>query len=848
MSVPGMIVRTVRRGVAVAIWLPLVFLTSACIAPRQGPSETGPQAARQGTGGPGGPGARGDQDQEKKPYSDVVTAEAVTDSGLFIVHRVDEKLLFEIPRPILGREILLVSRTASTATGLGYGGIKTNTQTLRWEENHDDQILLRIVSHVNVADDSLPIYEAVRSSNFEPIVRSFAIQAENEDSTNVVIDATDLFTKDVPMIGLSTSSREAFRVRSLDESRTFIEWAKSFPRNVEVRHVLTYNAQRPPSNPTTGAMSIEMNQSMILLPDEPMQPRIWDERVGFFRIQQVDYGRSDQKVVTRTYLTRWRLEPSDTAAFRRGELVDPVKPIVYYIDPATPEKWRPYLKAGIEDWQVAFEEAGFSNGIIARDPPSLEEDPEFSPEDVRYSVIRWFPSQVQNAFGPHVHDPRTGEILESDIGWFHNVANLLRNWYFIQTAAANPAARRVLFDDDVMGSLIRFVAAHEVGHTLGLPHNMKASAAFPVDSLRAPDFVCRNGVAPSIMDYARFNYVAQPEDEGACFDPKVGTYDKYSVMWGYRPILDAGSADEEKETLDAWITEHEGDPVYYFGDPSGIDPTSLTEAVGSDAMKASALGIENLKRILPNLIEWTRDEQDGKDYAEIQELYNNVIGQWNRYMGHVVTNIGGVTRTRKAVGQDGPVYEFVDEATQRRAMQFFAEQAFQPPTWMIDEQILSRIENPSTVDRMRGLQVGVVNRVLDPGRMQRLIEAGARNGDDSYELVEMLDDLRGAIWSELQSGAPIGVYRRNLQRGHLERMGFLMDSDTPPIVFAFGGVGNFLTRVDVSQSDIRAFVRGELETLKREIRRALGRGPDRVTRLHLQDAVVRIDDILDPSD
>jgi hypothetical protein len=437
-----MIVRTVRRGVAVAIWLPLAFLTSACIAPRQGPSETGPQAARQGTGGPGGPGARGDQDQEKKPYSDVVTAEAVTDSGLFIVHRVDEKLLFEIPRPILGREILLVSRTASTATGLGYGGIKTNTQTLRWEENHDDQILLRIVSHVNVADDSLPIYEAVRSSNFEPIVRSFAIQAENEDSTNVVIDATDLFTKDVPMIGLSTSSREAFRVRSLDESRTFIEWAKSFPRNVEVRHVLTYNAQRPPSNPTTGAMSIEMNQSMILLPDEPMQPRIWDERVGFFRIQQVDYGRSDQKVVTRTYLTRWRLEPSDTAAFRRGELVDPVKPIVYYIDPATPEKWRPYLKAGIEDWQVAFEEAGFSNGIIARDPPSLEEDPEFSPEDVRYSVIRWFPSQVQNAFGPHVHDPRTGEILESDIGWFHNVANLLRNWYFIQTAAANPAARR----------------------------------------------------------------------------------------------------------------------------------------------------------------------------------------------------------------------------------------------------------------------------------------------------------------------------------------------------------------------------------------------------------------------
>jgi hypothetical protein len=782
-----------------------------------------------------------------KPYDQVVTAEAVTDSGLFISHRIEDKLLFEIPDSILGREMLLVSRTARTTTGLGYGGIKTNTQTLRWEKNHGDEILLRIVSYVNVADDSLPIYEAVRSSNLEPIVRSFDIRAHNEDSTSIVIDATDLFTKDVPMIGLNNLSREAFRIRSLDESRSFIEWAKSFPRTVEVRHVLTYNAQNPPSNPTTGAMSIEMNQSMILLPDDPMQPRIWDERVGFFRVQQVDYGRSDQKVVTRRYVTRWRLEPSDPAAFRRGELVEPVKPIVYYIDPATPEKWRPYLKAGIEDWQPAFEAAGFRNAIIGRYPPSFEEDPDFSPEDVRYSVIRWFPSEVQNAFGPHVHDPRTGEILESDIGWFHNVANLLRNWYFIQTAAANPAARRILFDDEVMGNLIRFVATHEVGHTLGLPHNMKSSAAFPVDSLRAPGFVCRNGVAPSIMDYARFNYVAQPEDEGACFHPKVGEYDKYSVAWGYRPILDARSADEERQTLDGWIREHEGDPVYYFGDPSGIDPTSLTEAIGSDAMEASALGIENLKRILPNLMEWTRSEQQGEDYAEIQELYNNVIGQWNRYMGHVVTNIGGVTRTRKAFGQDGAVYEFVSEETQRRAMQFFADQAFDPPIWMIDEAILSRIENPSTLERMRGLQVGIVNRILDPGRMQRLIEAGARNGGDSYDLGEMLDDLRGAIWSELTARDPIGVYRRNLQRGYIERMEWLMTSDLS-IVFAFGAVGDFFTRVDVSQSDIRAFVRGELEALKREIQRRLTTGPDRVTRLHLQDAIVRIDDILDPSD
>ncbi len=829
-------------ALAAALVLPLVL--GACIAPREGPSTGASPAAARG-GGPGGrPGGPGQEGPKK--YSDVVTDSAVTDSGLVHLHRVDEKLLFEIPDSVLEREILLVTRTARVPRGLGYGGLKTNTQTLRWQQNHEEKVLLRIVSHVNVAADSLPIFEAVRNSNFEPIIQAFPIEAYNADSTAVVIDATTLFTKDVPMLGLGTGFREVYRIRSVDESRSYISWAKSFPRNVEVRHVLTYSAQNPPSNSSTNSISIEMNQSMILLPDDPMQPRMWDERVGFFRVNQVDYGRSDQKVITRRYITRWRLEPSDTAAFRSGELVEPVKPIVYYIDPATPAKWRPYLKAGIEDWNAAFERAGFRNAIQGRMPPSPEEDPEFSPEDVRYSVIRWFPSETQNAFGPHVHDPRTGEILESDIGWFHNVANLLRNWYFIQTAAANPEARRIYFDDAVMGKLIRFVAAHEVGHTLGLPHNMKASAAFPVDSLRAPGFVCREGVAPSIMDYARFNYVAQPEDEGACFDPKVGEYDKYSVAWGYRPILDADSPDEERTTLDAWVREHEGDPVYYFGDPSGLDPTSLTEAIGADAMEASSFGIENLKRILPNLMEWTRDQQEGEDYSELQELYGNVITQWNRYMGHVATNIGGVTRTRKAFGQDGPVFEFVPAETQRRAMQFFAAQAFEPPLWMIDEEVLSRIENPSMVERMRGLQVGVVNRVLDPGRMQRLIEAEARNGADHYGLVDMLGDLRGAVWTELSSGQPIGVYRRNLQRGHLERLEFLMTSEGVTFPFFIPGLSNFITQVDISQSDIRPFVRGELETLKREIQRALRRGPDRVTRLHLEDAIVRIDRILDP--
>ncbi len=775
-----------------------------------------------------------------QPYSQVVTAEAQTDSGLFHVHRVDDKLLYEIPNAQLDTELLLVTRIARTPTNLGYGGQKANTQVVRWVREND-RVLLRVVSYENVADDTLPVYRAVENSNLEPILAAFDIEALNEDSSAVVIDVTPLYTTDVQALGLWGFRREQYGVRRLDDDRSYIEWSKSFPENVEVRHVLTYVAANPPSNSSTGSITVEMNQSMIKLPEDPMTPRPWDWRVGFFRVVQTDYGKDVQRAAENRYITRYRLEPSDTAAFQRGELVDPVEPIVYWVDAATPVKWRECLARGVEDWQVAFEEAGFRNAIIAKQAPTPEEDPEFHPEDVRYSVIRYFSSPVQNASGPHVHDPRTGEILESDINWYHNVMNLLRNWYFVQTAAANPQARGVEFEDSVMCELIRFVAAHEVGHTIGLPHNMKASAAYPVDSLRSATFTQEYGTAPSIMDYARFNYVAQPGDEGVSWMPGIGPYDLYSIKWGYRPIIGADSPEAQRPVLDQWIREVEDDPVFWFGDGSQLDPTSLTEALGDDAMRASDYGIENLKVIVPNLIEWTY--QEGMPYEQLDELYGQVLGQWNRYTGHVLTNIGGVYETRKTYDQPGPIYREVPESTQRRAMEWLGDQVFATPKWMLDYDVLTRISATGAVDRIRSLQTGVLDRVLDPRRMERLVEAEAKLGDDAYTLGEVLDQLRGEVWSELARGVATDPFRRNLQRGYLERMEYLMTEEPAQLPSFFRGS---LNDVDVSQSDIRPHVRGQLTTLQGEIRSALNRTRDRATRLHLQDALVRIDQILNP--
>ncbi len=776
-------------------------------------------------------------------YRAIVTDEAVTDTGLFLLHRVEDQWLFEIPDSLMDRDMLLISRIAQTPTNLSpyiNGGSKVAEQVVRWQRRAD-QILLRKMSYQSVAGDSLPVARSVRANNFEPILFAFDIEAVSPDSQNVVIEVDKLFETDVPALsGLSQSQRTRFKVRRLDTSRSFIDEARSFPLNVNVRHTMTYEATEPPSNSNTGTISMQMYQSMVLLPEEPMMPRLADERVGYFSIEQIDFGLDEQKAATQTFIRRWRLEPKDPDAYARGELVEPVKPIVYYLDPATPERWRPYFCQGINDWQAAFESAGFKNAIECRYPP--EDDPDFDPEDVRFSTLRYVANTTRNAVGPSVSDPRSGEIIESDIIWYHNHMRSYRNRLMIETGASNPGARSLKLDADLIGETMRQVIAHEIGHAIGLPHNMIASASFPVDSLRSPTFTAQYGVAPTIMDYARQNYIAQPGDGVERFVRKIGPYDHYSIEWGYRWYPDATTPEDEKPLLDAMILDHADDRRFRFGGATAYNPEAQTEDLGDNPVGASTYAVANLQRVVPNLVDWTTTE--GEDYDDLEELYGELVSQWNRYMRHVVTLVGGVYETRKASGQDGTVYRVVPRSRQEEAMQFLDEHVFQTPEWLLDPGLLRLIEPAGAIERMRSRQVALLDNLLHPARLQRLTEAQTVDERDAYDLLTFMDDLTRIVWREIESRRPVvDTYRRNLQRGYLERMEYLMTEEFSTNFASFYG-----TEVDVSQSDIRPVVRAQLNDIRNKAFLGSTRSRDLMTRHHLEDVVARIDDLLDAKD
>lgn len=770
-----------------------------------------------------------DKDKKIKAYDKVITKDAVSDSGLFIVHRIDEKYFYEIPKVQLGKELLLVSRIAKTPQ-VGYGGEENNTEVVRWERKYD-KIMLRTISYVNVAADSSPISRAVKAANFEEIIRAFPIQAYNRDSSAVVIEVTDMFTSDVGILTPGRSVRQEYKMGGVDKDRSYIDYVKSFPTNIEVENVLTFSAETPSQNSASKTMTFTMHHSMVALPEKPMLPRLADPRVGFFALRQTDYSRPEPEAVSREYILRWRLEPKDTAAFLRGELVEPIKPITYYIDPATPVQWRPWLKKGVEDWNPAFEAAGFKNAVRCIDPPTPQEDPDWSPEDARYSVIRYYPSPVENAYGPNIHDPRTGEIIESDIGWFHNIMKLQTGWYFSQ-AVSDPKSRKIPFSDSLMGELIRFVAAHEFGHTIGMPHNMKASSSYPVDSLRSKTFCAKYGTAPSIMDYARFNYIAQPGDDVDVM-PKVGPYDRFSTMWGYRPVIGAKTSDDELDSTRLWAQATERDPMLRFGSQQWmiVDPSSQTEDLGDDAIKAGMYGVQNLQRAMSYL--FTATYEDGKDFDQLADSYDDIMGQWSREMGHVANIPGGVFIDRKVFGSAGTVYTPVPQARQREAITFLKDYVFTTPTWLIDERIVRLLSASDVAARLSSMQVRHLRTVIGSDKLLRLLDQQARYGDTAYSVDELFTDVEGAILSELQTNKPTDYYRRALHRAYVQE---LIDkaSKPAPSTDAF----SMMFRPNTYGTDVRAISRARLSALRKKLTAI--KNADAITQAHYEDLALQI--------
>jgi hypothetical protein len=801
-------------------------------APAPAPADT-PAAA---PAAPAAGGRGGAAPNEPRPYDRVITKEAKTSDGIFKVHKIRERgadtYYYEIPASELGKDFLFVAQIAQNTLGAGYGGQGVNELVGRWERR-ENRVFLREITYDIVADPGEPIAKAVQAANNPSIIMSFPIAAFGPNDAPV-IDVTRLFLSDVPEM----SARARVRGRGMDGSRSYIEKVTAFPTNIEAEATQTFTSPidqqggggrgGPQAGMRPGSGTVVVHFSMVKLPEKPMMPRLADARVGYFTTATMDFSRPEHRAERREFVARWRLEKKDPNA----AMSEPVKPIVYYIDPATPKRWIPYLKKGIESWQPAFEAAGFKHAIIAKEAPTAEEDPHWSPDDVRNSVVRWLPSTTENASGPHISDPRTGEILNADIQFYHNVQQLVEDWYFVQVGPLDPRAAKLPLPDDLMGDLLGFVVAHEVGHTLGLQHNMKASSMYPAAKLRDPEWLKTMSHTPSIMEYSRFNYVVQPEDK---IDPKllipgIGPYDKWAIHWAYAPITGANVSDDEEKMLDAWAREQEKTPWLRFSTDraQGADSGENTEAVGdSDAVYSTGLGLKNIQRVMDNLLSATTRE--GKDWDDLRTVYDRVVGQWARELGHVAQIVGAFDSFEKHGGQDGVRFNLIPKDRQVAAVKFLNANAFATPVMLLKPEVLRRIEPAGSLTRIRNAQLQVLNSLMSAQRFDRLVEQEAVDGAKAYRPAEFLTDVRKGIFGEMYSPTvKIDAYRRNLQRMYLDLMS---------------------TRLNGAQranDDQRPMFRGELKTISADAGVALARTTDRDTRLHLEDLRDQIAKILDP--
>ena len=776
-----------------------------------------------------------------QPYASVIKPDFQSQRGFITVHysKNDDRYFFEIPDTLMGRDLLFVNRVANAYADMrngnkGYSGDQIGQSVYRFERGHANRLYLKRISFSEYAPDSTSaMYRSVVSNNMQAIAEQFPIQAYNRDTTGVVIDVTDFVNSDNNIIWFENrKAREVAGIGTMEREKSFVKYVRTYPENLEIRALKTYTAGQ---NPKASNYTLELNSSWRLLPKQPMRPRLQDSRVGYFVVGHRDFDTNPQGVTDAIYATRWRLEPrpEDRERYLAGELVEPQKSIVFYIDPTTPKKWVPYLIQGVNDWNVAFEAAGFKNAIRAEEAP---QDSTWDIQSANVNAILYCPSAVANAMGPSIADPRSGEILESHVFWYHNVMSTLKQWYLVQCGAVDPRAHQPQLDDELMGQLIRFVSSHEIGHTLGLRHNMGSSATVPVEKLRNKTWVEQHGHTPSIMDYARFNYVAQPGDNigPAGLFPRIGDYDRWAIYWGYRWRPECKDEREEQKLLTKLVTDtlRLNHRLWFGSEMEPFDPRCQAECLGDNAIKASTYGIKNLKRILPHLAEWYVEE--GKDFTNLENALKGVFSQYSLYLGHVLKSVGGVYHNDIRGGDKEPMYQHVDRATQRASMDFITQQCLKTPLWLNEQSCFSKLKY-NFGEEMARLQRDLLNGLIMRNRLSNLMNAELENRN-AYTLTEFFQDLNRGVLAELYNGQNVDFYRRNLQKMFVSR---LLEQ-----AYAAQGAGETATYGYVHHlSDMQPALDSEVQAVKRLCDTALSRsGLNAATRAHLQDLRQKITD------
>lgn len=757
-------------------------------------------------------------------YQDFKDENYKIDEGVFTVFHKGEHYYFEIPLENLDKPFLVVNRISGYVDDVfnyGSAGMRAKEgEMIQWQMKND-KVILRYMSSSPTADQGDPIIESVQQNNYQPIIKIFTIVTSNPKTGNPVIDVSSLVLENIYLLSpLTEKQRKSFSLTSVDTKRSFVEGIKSFPENVEVKYVLTYGGKNVPDNKSTQTLSMELNLSFVKLPEKPMPFRYADTRVGNFYDYQRIYSSEDTQIEIRRMVERWDLKPGNKKDYLEGKLVEPIKPITIYIDRATPKKWKKYIIQGINDWLPVFEAIGFKNAIKVLDQPA--DDKEWSPEDSRHTMFRWVATDIQDAQGNVMTDPRSGQILKGNLIWYHNYFEYINSYYFALAAAVDEKARTPILSDEVFGKIMRGTMTHEMGHMLGFHHNMVSSASYPVDSLRSASFTQKMGLSASIMDYADYNYVAQPGDHGVEMIRKIGPYDYWLVQYAYQPIYDTESPQEEKKILNEWILDKYKAPIYRFirQEFPIKDPSNVTGDLGDDPVVAGMYAISNLKRIVPNLIEWSC--VPGIGYDILENRYDAIFKHTSNVFKRAAYFVGGVYKTPKTYDMPGPVVEVVSRKKQTEAVDFICDQLLKTPIWLINEEAIEKLDDFNITEKISSLQNKALDILLDNDRVMKLNNMKRIEQSNEYTFTNLLNQLTTSIFKETETNTPVSFYRRNLQRQYIKKLYDLSKEA------AFSG------------TDVPVIIAGEQEILKVKIEKSLSTLKDTMSKAHFEDLLSQL--------